>query len=329
MKPFKLLTPESLTQALAMFWGSEGKAAALGGGTELLNLIRTSLSDPGVIIDLKSLKRLRGVRSSRSGVAIGATTQLSELSPQCRPLQPFAALTQAAAAVGTPQIRNRATLGGNLCQRPRCLYLRSGFDCWKSGGTQCPARHGESSGLAILGAERTSCLAVHPSDPAVALSVFDTRVKLVSASGSRLVPLAQFLAPHESDAGRDTVLRSDELVTEVRIASPRPGTRSAYVKVADRAAFSFALASAAAACVMDRGMLRHVRLALGGVAGAPWRARVAEEALQGRKLTPARLESAARAELAAARHLERNGYKVDLAIGALQEAVERAVGGRL
>lgn len=328
MTTFRYLAASSLEHSLTMVQGAEGGAAPLAGGTELLGLLKTGLARPSLLIDLKPIRGLARIATGARRIDLGALVTLATIADDPTILRRLTALGEAAVAVGTPQIRNRATVGGNLCQRPRCLYLRSGFRCFKTGDRGCPALEGSAENLAILGAERSPCVAVHPSDPAVALAVFDVKIALVSAEGRRTLGLESFFEPPDGAPFAETALGPGELVRAIQVTLPRAGTRSSYVKAKDRSAFAFALVSAAAAIRVTRGVVQEVRIALGGVARAPWRARRAEARLVGRRLTASMAREAAELEMEAARPLRANGFKKALAVNVLTQALTQAAGLR-
>jgi xanthine dehydrogenase YagS FAD-binding subunit len=214
-----------------------------------------------------------------------------------------------------------ATLGGNLLQRPRCWYFRNKLThCLRKGGRQCFAFRGENKYHAILGGG--PCYIVHPSDPAVALLALDASVVVAGPRGGRTVPLAAFYLLPKQDAHNETALAADELLTEVVIPVPVAGARSAYVKVAERQAWDFALVSAAVRLTLEGGTVRSVRVALGGVAPVPWRAADAEEALLGQPLSKETIARAAAAATEGARPLAQNAYKVELAQGVVRQALQ-------
>jgi xanthine dehydrogenase YagS FAD-binding subunit len=226
----------------------------------------------------------------------------------------FPLLAQAVVAGASGQVRNAATTGGNLLQRTRCAYFRDASrPCNKRvPGSGCPAREGDHRNLAILGSS-TSCVATHPSDMAVALAALDARVAITGPSGDRTIPLTDLYRLPGDDPSVETTLERGELVTAVDAPMLPAGARSLYRKVRERASFAFALVSVAAVLEADDGVVRSARIAMGGVAPVPWRARVAEAELQGGPLTAEAFARAADAELAQAQPLRDNAFKVPLA----------------
>lgn len=307
---FRLARPSTLEEAVALLAGAGGRAAPLAGGSDLLDWIRSGLPAPEIVVSLDRLAALRGIREEEGGLAIGATARLSEIASDPRVTASAPALARACAEVGSPQIRNVATLGGNLLQRPRCWYLRSNFPCLKNGGERCYAMTGRNDYHAILGAGPSAI--VHPSDAAPALCALGARVAVRGPRGAREIPIDELYRLPSQRLDAEHALEPGEILTEVRL--PRPGRRErgAFLKARERAGFDFALASAACWMRLDGQLCREARLALGSVAPVPWRARKAEEYLAGRMVDEAAAAEAARLALDGAEPLEHNAYKIAL-----------------
>jgi xanthine dehydrogenase YagS FAD-binding subunit len=260
---------------------------------------------------------------------IGAAVRNSDLAADRLVRERYPALAEAVLAGASGQIRNRATVGGNLLQRTRCLYFQDVTKpCNKrTPGSGCPARDGEHRNLAILG-HSEDCVATQPSDMAVSLAAFDAVVHVLGPAGERTIPLVDFHRLPGDEPQRDTVLAGDELITAVELPPLAAAAHSTYRKARERASFSFALVSVAAALDASAETIREVRLALGGVAHKPWRAHAAEAALRGAPATEESFLRAADAELAQAEPLRDNGYKVQLArnliVRALVDLTERS-----
>jgi xanthine dehydrogenase YagS FAD-binding subunit len=295
----------------------------LAGGTDLLTLMKADIVAPSVLVDLKRADDLpRGIEESADGLTIGALTTLSEIEHDPIVQQRYPALAQAIGQAATPQLRNMATIGGNLLQRPRCWYFRSSlFHCWLKGGSECHARDGENQHHAILG--DAPCVAVHPSDAASALLAYGASVTLRGPAGERTMSVEDLFAEPTDERRTETTLRDGEILIDVRLPAPRPGTRSVYLKAMDRKVWAFALVGVAAVIEMDGDAISEARLVLSGVAPIPWRARAAEQALAGQPATPETFARAADAALSEARPLEHNGYKVPLA----RSLIVRALAG--
>ncbi|GAA4231912.1 xanthine dehydrogenase family protein subunit M [Actinomadura meridiana] len=314
MKPFEYARPADAGTAVAAV-AARPDAAFLGGGTNLVDLMRLGVAGPGLLVDVTGLP-LDRIEPVPGGLRIGATVRNTDAAadPEVRRRYPMLARALLTGASG--QVRNMATIGGNLLQRTRCAYFQDvTLPCNKrEPGSGCAALHGHSRYHAVLGAS-DRCVAVHPSDMAVALAALDATVRIQGPGGERTVPVAELHSADEPD--RDTVLAHGELITGVDLPDP-PAGRSAYRKVRDRASFAFALVSVAATLdVADDGTVRSARVAFGGLAHRPWRARQTEATLRGAPATDESFRAAADAELAAARPLRDNAFKVPMARGAL------------
>jgi xanthine dehydrogenase YagS FAD-binding subunit len=312
---FEYLRAASLEEALGRL--AEG-AQPLAGGTDLLTLMKADLVAPQRLVDVKRALP-KAIEAKADGLAIGAGATLAELERHPTVVRDYAALAQAAAAAASPQIRNLATIGGNLLQRPRCWYFRNARTrCWLKGGDECFAREGENRNHALFGGP---CLAAHPSDPAAALLAFDAEVRLAGPRGERTMPLERFMTLPSEGHRVETALEAGELLLGLRLPPHPPGTRSVYLKAMDRAAFSFALAGVAAVLRLAHGKVAHARVVLSGVGAIPWRSPQAEAVLIGQAAGEERFDAAAGAAVQAASPLRHNGYKVPLAKALLKRAL--------
>jgi xanthine dehydrogenase YagS FAD-binding subunit len=313
MKPFGYVAARDAGDAVAIVTGRPG-AAFLGGGTNLVDLMKLGVTAPDLLVDVTGLLSARIERTPAGGLRIGAGVRNSDLAADPRVRAEFPVLAQAVLAGASGQLRNMATVGGNLLQRTRCLYFQDVTKpCNKRiPGSGCPARAGEHRNLAILGGS-PHCVATHPSDMAVALAALDAMVHVEGAAGPRTLPLAGLYRLPGDEPDRETTLERGDLVTAVEIPALGHGVRSAYRKVRDRASYAFGVASLAAALDVAGGVVRDARIALGAVAPVPWRARLAERVLAGRPATAEWFGRAADAELAAAAPLPGNAFKVTLA----------------
>ena len=312
MRPFGYEVATDTAGALAAIARPEAKF--LGGGTNLVDLLRLGVETPATLVDVTGLPLDSIDPTPDGGLRIGAGARNSVLAADPEVRARYPALAQALLSGASGQIRNWATTAGNLLQRTRCAYFQDVTKpCNKRDpGSGCPAREGDHRNLAILGHSQ-QCIATHPSDMAVALAAFDAVVHVVGPAGARQIPLVDLHRLPADEPWLDTVLDSGDLIVAVELPPLPIASRSMYRKVRGRASFEFALVSVAAALEVDRGTVRDARLALGGVAHKPWRAFRAEEALRG---APASAESFARAadvELEHAEPLRDNGYKVPLA----------------
>ncbi|MFF7373191.1 FAD binding domain-containing protein [Streptomyces tricolor] len=285
----------------------------LGGGTNLVDLMKTGVERPARLIDIRELPLDRIETTPEGGLRIGATVTNGDLAAHPEVRRRYPALAQAVLAGASGQLRNMATVGGNLLQRTRCGYFADvSRPCNKRvPGSGCPAVAGEHRNHAILGAS-DHCVAVHASDMAVALTAFDAVVHFETADGPGELPLTDFYLPVGDTPHRETALPAGALITGVTLPPAPVAAHSRYRKVRERASYAFAIGSLAAALDIRDGVVRDVRLAFGAVASRPWRAAAAERVLAGAPAAPETYAAAADAELAAARPLPHNGYKVDL-----------------
>jgi xanthine dehydrogenase YagS FAD-binding subunit len=297
------------------------RARPLAGGTDLLPLIKADVWTPARVIDVKRAEDLSSaIEDGPDGLTLGALATLARIETSPAINERYAALAQAAGLAATPQLRNMATIGGNLLQRPRCWYFRSPlFHCWLKGGTECQAREGENQQHAIF--DESPCVAVHPSDLPAALLALGATVDLRGSEGDRSLPLADFFAPPTEERRTETVLGEEELVVAVRAPAPAPGTRSAYLKAMDRKVWAFALVGVAAVARMEGGRIAEARIVLSGVANVPRRAAEAEALLAGQAPSADLFARAADAALEAATPLRHNGYKLPLARGLIARAL--------
>ncbi len=222
--------------------------------------------------------------------------------------------------VASPQLRNQGTIGGNLCQKPRCWYYRGEFLCLRKGGETCFAISGENQYHCILGGD--GCYIVHPSDTAPALIALDAKLQIARSNGTRTVAVEEFFMPPGRDPKRETILEPGEIVTEILLPAPPKGLRSSYRKVRARRSWDFALASVALALTMSGKKVASARVVLGGAAPVPWRAREAEEVITGKQLDAATITKAAEAAISKAQPLDQNKYKLSLFRGLIEEQLQ-------
>ena len=321
MRPFRYERADDDLAAVTAIAATPG-ARFLGGGTNLVDLMRLGVETPPVLIDVTRLAHDR-IEDHDGGLRIGAGVRNSDLAADPRVRAHYPALAQALVAGASGQLRNQATTAGNLLQRTRCAYFQDvSQPCNKrTPGSGCPARDGEHRNLAVLG-HSEHCVATHPSDMAVALAAFDAVVRVVGPAAAREIPLLDFHRLPEDAPERDTLLGPDELIVAVDLPLLPVAARSRYRKVRERASFAFALVSVAAALDVVDGEVRDVRIAFGGLAHRPWRAHAAEAVVRGAPASVATFTEAAEAELAAARPLRDNAYKVDLARNVLVRTLE-------
>jgi xanthine dehydrogenase YagS FAD-binding subunit len=312
MQPFSYTRAAEAEAAIAEVVHHPG-AAFIAGGTELVNWLKDGIEAPTRLVDINALP-LDAIEVRPGGVRIGALARMSDVAREPAIREAYPVVTEALEAGASPQIRNAATVGGNLLQRTRCPYFReTSFPCNKRvPGSGCAALDGEHRLHAIFGASE-HCIAVNPSDLAVALTALDAVVHTRGPSGVRSIPIEEFyLLPGETPE-REHVLGHGELIVAVEIPASPFARRSQYLKLRDRASYEFALVSVAAALELADGVVRSARIALGGVAHKPWRARAAEEVLVGKRLDEVQVVAAGMAAVRGAEPRRDNAFKVDLA----------------
>jgi xanthine dehydrogenase YagS FAD-binding subunit len=315
---FTYVRPASLGEALRELGAPDARIHA--GGTDLVGCLRDRVFTARKLVAIGALKELGGITMSADGtLRVGALATLSEIAAHPAIGTHLTALAQAAASAASPQLRNQGTLGGNLCQRPRCWYFRGDFACLRKGGDTCYAVQGENERHAIFGS--SACCMVHPSDTAPALVALDARVRIAGPQGTRTIPLESFFVLPATDPTRETVLAAGEILTDVLVPPPPAGLRSLYRKVRVRRSWDFALAGVALALGVTAGRVDRARVVLSGVAPVPWRGVESEKVLAGSRLDGETAARAAAAAVIGAEPLAQNGYKVDLVRGLVEEAV--------
>lgn len=323
MQPFDYVVATDVPAALeAMRSG----ARPVAGGTNLLDLMKLHVEVPTRLVDVNGLP-LSQVEETPAGLRIGALVRNSDLAYDARVQERFPVLSEALLAGASPQLRNMATVGGNLMQRTRCSYFRDATQpCNKRlPGSGCSAIGGYTRMHAVLGTS-DNCIASNPSDMAVALVALDARVLLQSAAGERAVPMTEFHRLPATRPEQDTVLRPGELIVAVEVPNRPFAAHSRYLKVRDRAAYAFALVSVAVALDLEGGRVREARIVLGGVGTKPWRCHEAEATLKAKPADEVRFKAAAAAALRGAKPHGENGFKIELAKRALVRALHLVAG---
>ncbi len=289
------------------------------------------LTRPARLVNLKAVRGLDRIEgNAKTGLRIGALVTLAQLEENPVVRRSFPGLAEAAHSIATPQIRNLGTVGGNLCQRPRCWYYRlEEAVCLKKGGSECFAATGENKYNAILGGGPSYI--VHPSDLAPMLVALGASVSVTGGEGKKVIPLEKFFTlPSEGSIRRENVLKNEELITEIQIPASAFAGRSTYLKFKERESMDFALASVAAAVeLQENKIIKQARLVLGGVAPIPWRVANAEKFLTGKSLSADVLTEVARLALEGAQPLEKNAYKIPLTQTLVRRALTQAVNGRV
>ena len=322
MQAFEYANPTTLQEALGQLGNKWGEVDVLAGGTDQLSLMKEYLATPKRLVNIKSIKELGGIQNSKAGLRIGATVTFEELAENAEVRKAFPALAEAARGVSSPQIRNMGTVGGDLCQRPRCWYFRQGFGLLATKDGQPLVPNGENRYHAILDNDGPAYF-VSASSLGPALVALGAKVRLASASGHREVPAAKFFVKPANENAREIALLPNEILTEIIV--PHEGTKNATYEVRQREALDWPLAAASVALKMKGSTVASARVVLGHVAPTPWAAEKADQALAGKAITAESAEEAAKAALADAKPLSQNGYKVQLARVAVKRALLQAV----
>lgn len=294
-------------------------AHVLAGGTDLLGCPRDDIFPADKLVSITGLKQLQGMeRTPEGGVRIGALTTVTEVAENPLIIEDYPGLAQAASEVAGPQLRNQGTIGGNLCQKPRCWYYRGEFHCRRKGGDRCYALGGQNQYHAIFGSDGICCI-VHPSDTAPILVALDAAVEVVGPAGARRVPLEQFHVLPRANVQKETVLEQGEVLTEILLPKSRAGLRSSYRKVRARRSWDFAIAGLALALTFNGRRVAEARVVLSGAAPVPWRSTAVEEVITGSTLDVVTMRKAAEAAVKGAQPLRENRYKIPLFKAVLEE----------
>ena len=326
MRPFEYVSPNSRNQAIGLLGASWGNTEILAGGTDLLALMKDDVVVPKRLVNLKDIGDLRGISSNAQGLRIGALTTLGDLADADAVRKNYPALSEAVIEAASPQIRNMATIGGNLCQRPRCWYFRNGFGLLpKSENGKELVTEGENRYHAILDNDGPAKF-ISPSTIVPILIAYGAKIRLEGSKGKRELSLEKFFVTPKIEGEREHDLRPNEIVTEI-VLPPPAGVKAAHYEIRQKEAFDWPLAVAAVALKMQGANVGSARVVLGYVAPVPWPSPEAEQALAGQPVTKETAQKAADAALAKASPLSHNAYKVRLAKVALTRAIMNASGG--
>jgi xanthine dehydrogenase YagS FAD-binding subunit len=318
MNNFAYIKAGSLAEAIKAL--SVKGAWLHAGGTDLVGFARSEIVPVEKVVSISGLKQLKGIAAQPTGgMKIGALTSLAEIAANAEIAAKYSALAQAAASVGSPQLRQQGTLGGNICQKPRCWYYRGDIQCRKKGSDKCYAMGGENQYHAIFGGG--PCFFVHPSDAAVALVALNARVSIAGPSGSKVIKIENFFVSPKAKIDKENVLLPGEIVTDIHLPPAAAGAKSSYRKVTTRGSWDFALVSVAAVLQIEGDAVRAARIVLGGVGPHPWRLDAAEKVVIGKKLDAAQAAAAAEAAVMGAMPLRDNAYKLDMVKGAVEESL--------
>jgi xanthine dehydrogenase YagS FAD-binding subunit len=321
LKSFKYIDVKTVHEACRLLAKYKGKARMIAGGTDLLGILKDKIlpSYPEVIINIKAIPELNYIKEDRHGLKIGALATLSDIAKSHVIREKYKVLAEAASSVGSPQIRNMATLGGNLCQDVRCWYYRyphaigGRMICLRKGSGRCLALPGDNRYHAIFGGKR--CFAVCPSDTAIALTALDAKINIVGMRKNRIVPVRDFFTT------LGNVLKPGEMVTEIQVPKPLEKTKQTFLKLTLRKPIDFAIASVASVLYLEGGICAKASIAIGGVAPAPFKAVTAEQLIKGKTIIPEVAAEAAEAAVANARPLSMNAYKVEMTKTLVKRAI--------
>jgi xanthine dehydrogenase YagS FAD-binding subunit len=320
MRAFDHTTVRTADEAVAALAAGGASNMLIAGGADLLSLMKSDLVAPTRLIDLKLARDLHGVTIQSDGSArIGALTTLADIERDDSLAERLPILRAAVRDAATPQLRNVATVGGNLMQRTRCWYFRGPYTCWQKGGDTCFARGGQNKYHAVF--DQGPCVSAHPSDLAPAMLALDASVSIQASNGQRTIPLDELLRPPAGERRHESTLAPSEVIVAVTIPPQLDGARGVYLKMMDRHAWAYALVSAAAQLAIADGVVTYARIVLGGVANVPYRVETAEAHIIGQPLTAERASAAADLAIAGATPLAHNQYKVPLA----RELARRAI----
>jgi xanthine dehydrogenase YagS FAD-binding subunit len=324
MRPFAYTRPASAAEAVRAIAAGGPGTRFLAGGTTLYDLMKLNVETPTNIIDINALGELSGFDTSGSNeLVFGALARMSDVAADPRLVREYPALSESLWRAASQQLRNMASVGGNLLQRTRCAYFRGGepFACNKrKPGSGCAASDGINRGHALLGGS-DSCIAVYPGDWAIALVAFDAKVDVLGPDGERMIALEELHRTPGTTPDIETVLEPGELILRIRVPVTPLGRASTYHKIRDRESYAFALASAAVALWMDGDTVRDARIAIGGLATRPWRTRAAEQALIGRRLTTQSAHSAGDTALRGASASKDNSFRIELGARTVADAL--------
>lgn len=323
MAPFELLQPNSAADAQRLLEQHGEDAWVMAGGLDSFDWLKDRMRKPKVVVDLSGIEELQGVRATREGIEIGATTTLTDVVKNPIIREKYGLLSEAAELVASPQIRNQGTLGGNVSQDTRCWYYRGGWPCYRAGGNICYADTptGRNREHAILHAQR--CVAVNPSDTAPALIALDAKFVIRTPQGERVVDAEDYFIGPDIDITRLHILKPGDLLTSIRIPSTWAGSQYYFEKIRDRNVWDFPLLNVASAMVVSGGAIERIRIAVNGAAARPLRLKAVEDAVRDRPANAATGEMAGAIAVQGAVPLQFNAYKIPL----MRNLVKRAIGG--
>jgi xanthine dehydrogenase YagS FAD-binding subunit len=323
MRPFTYIRAATAAEAVSGVIAGGPSTKFLAGGTTIYDLMKLNVERPTHLVDVTRLKDLNGIDADGAELVFGALARMSDVAAHPQIVAEYPAISESLWRAASQQLRNMATLGGNLLQRTRCAYFRGGepFPCNKrKPGSGCAAQQGLDRGHALLGGS-DACIAVYPGDLAIALVAFDAKIDVLGPEGQRTFPVEELHREPGISPDIETTLGPGELILRIRVPKTAAGRASTYHKIRDRESYAFALASAAVALDMEGDTVRAARIAIGGLATRPWRARAAEQALHGRVLTPQAAREAGEAALQGAKPGHENAFRIELGARTIADAL--------
>jgi xanthine dehydrogenase YagS FAD-binding subunit len=326
MRPFEYATPKTKEQAVGLLSANWDDAQVLAGGTDLLALMKDDVIHPKRLVNLKTVTGMNGISVNRSGLTMGALARLQQIADSADVRRRYPAIAEAADEAASPQIRNMATLGGNLCQRPRCWYFRNGFGLLGIVDGKPYVLAGDNRYHSILGNEGPAYF-VSPSSVAPVLIAYGAKARIFGPKGMREIALGDFYRIPRSENEREHALEPNEIVTEIMVPPPSAGFRAGYYEVRQKTAFDWPLATAAIGLELDGETVRSARVVLGQVAPKPWVSAEAAQALAGKRIDEQVADAAGQAAVRGAKGLGRNDYKIQLARVAVKRAILKAAKG--
>ncbi|MEZ0167878.1 xanthine dehydrogenase family protein subunit M [Microvirga sp. TS319] len=323
MHPFIYIRTTAAAEAVSSVIAGGPGAQFLAGGTTIYDLMKLNIERPTHLVDVTHLEDLNGIDADGAELVLGALARMSEVAAHPQIVAEYPAISESLWRAASQQLRNMATLGGNLLQRTRCAYFRGGepFPCNKrKPGSGCAAQQGIDRGHALLGGS-DACIAVYPGDLGIALVAFDAKIDVLGPDGQRTIPVEELHREPGNSPDIETTLGPGELILRIRVPKTAAGRASTYHKIRDRESYAFALASAAVALEMEGDTVRAARIATGGLATRPWRARAAELALHGKVLTPQTAREAGEAALQGAKPGHENAFRIELGVRTVADAL--------
>jgi xanthine dehydrogenase YagS FAD-binding subunit len=324
MNNFTYLQPETLEEASQLLKTEDTHTLPYAGGTDALDLIKKDIIVPRQVVNLKKIPNLNKIEYTLGkGLRIGALVTITELTGHKLLNEKYTIISEAAKEIASPQLRNVGTIGGNICQRPRCYYFREEFNCIRKGGDTCYAYEGQNKLHCII--DGGPCYIVHPSDMAVALMALNAKVNIFDGVKSRTIPIDDFFVLPEEDYLHENILKAGEIITEFQIPDLPSNTRSGYLKFKEREVWDFAVVSAGAVIQMNGNSIRSGRVSLGGVAPIPWQEELLNQKLIGLSPNENAIGQWSKNALKKAEPLSMNSYKVQLSQNLLKQLVTRLV----